>query len=158
MQDFPEPPFQNSSAGFLAAHMARLFTHSLTEALQPLGLAAAQFRVLTELWQEGGLTQRDLLVRLDVEQATLGNTLNRMARDGLISRQPHPNDGRAQLIFLTEHARQLRTPALEAARGVNQQALAGLTENQCSTLLNLMTRVIRTLRQNPRDDGPSAVG
>jgi DNA-binding MarR family transcriptional regulator len=123
--------------------MARLFTQALAEALQPLGLAAAQFR----------LTQRDLVVQLDVEQATLGNTLSRMERDELISRQPHPQDGRAQLIFLTEHARQLRTSALEAAHKVNQQALAGLTENERATLLDLVKRIITTLRQNPKGDG-----
>jgi DNA-binding MarR family transcriptional regulator len=133
--------------------MARLFTQALAEALQPLGLAAAQFRVLTELWQADGLTQRDLVVQLDVEQATLGNTLSRMERDELISRQPHPQDGRAQLIFLTEHARQLRTSALEAAHKVNQQALAGLTENERATLLDLVKRIITTLRQNPKGDG-----
>jgi len=48
-----------------------------------------------QLWAEDGLTQRDLVERLDIEQATMGNTLGQMEHDGLIVRTPHPTDGRA---------------------------------------------------------------
>ena len=79
--------------------------------------------VLLELWREEGLTQRDLVARLDVEQATLANTLARMERDGLVRRKPHPVDGRAQSIHLTDRARRLEAPATKAADGINQRLL-----------------------------------
>ena len=66
------------SAGYLANHMARLFAQRLHERIRPLGLAPAQFMTLLALWEEDGLTQRDLFERLDVEQATMANTLARM--------------------------------------------------------------------------------
>lgn len=136
------------SAGFLANHMARLFAHALQVEVGPLGLAPAQFMALLELWERDGLTQADLVERLDVEQATLANTLSRMQRDGLIRRVPHPEDRRARLIFLTDAARALETPAKQAAAGVNARALASLSDNQRETLLDLMTEVIGALRQH----------
>ena len=98
---------KTASAGFLANHMARLFAAGLQRRVAPLGLAPAQFMVLLELWQDDGLTQRDLVERLDVEQATMANTLARMVRDGLVTRMPHLADRRAQIVRLTPHARAL---------------------------------------------------
>ena len=62
--------FRQASTGFQANHMARLLTQALAEILRPLGLAPAQFIVLIELWDGEALTQKDLMGRLDVEQAT----------------------------------------------------------------------------------------
>ena len=138
------------SAGYLANHMARLFAVQLTEALRPLGIATAQFAVLLQLWQADGLTQRDLVVLLDLEQATVANTLARMERDGLIERCPHPEDQRAQIIHLTQPARALERPATAAARAVNHRALAGLAPGEVEQLLSLMARVIETQRLHRR--------
>ena len=69
------------SAGFLANHMARLFANGLQQRIRPLGLAPAQFMTLLALWDEDGLTQRELVQRLNVEQATMANTLIRMPAD-----------------------------------------------------------------------------
>lgn len=135
------------SAGFLANHMARLFAKGLQQSIRPLGLAPAQFMTLLELWGEDGLTQRQLVERLDVEQATMANTLTRMERDGLIERRPHPGDGRSHSIHLTPKAIALRQPATDAARGVNAVALGGLSEAERLAFLDLTLRVVGSLKQ-----------
>ncbi|MEZ6022728.1 MAG: MarR family transcriptional regulator [Hyphomonadaceae bacterium] len=137
---------KTKSAGFLANHMARLFARHLQAAVAPLGLMPAQFMTLLELWEGDGLTQADLVARLDVEQATLANTLKRMERDGLIRRRPHPSDSRAQLIYLTPKARDMEAPAKAAAQSINQVALAGLSKPDREALLRLMNEVVGALR------------
>lgn len=134
------------SPGYLANHMARLFAQGLAEAIRPLGLAPAQFMTLLELWDEDGLTQADLVARLDVEQATMAGTLGRMVRDGLVTRRPHPSDRRAQCIHLTERARALRAPATAAAASVNAQAMAGLAPAKAAEFVELLHRIIGNLR------------
>lgn len=135
------------SAGFLANHMARLFAKGLQQNIRPLGLAPAQFMTLLELWGEDGLTQRELVERLDVEQATMANTLTRMERDGLIERRAHPEDGRSQSIHLTKKAISLREPATGAARAVNAVALGELSEEERLAFLDLTRRVISSLKE-----------
>ncbi len=143
-------PFEKSrSAGYLANHMARLFAHGLAQRIKPLGLAPAQFMTLLELWREDGLTQGELVARLDVEQATMANTLTRMARDGLIERRPHPTDGRAQSIHLTDKAIALEGPATAAAAAQNDVALAGLSEEERSVFLDTMNTVIHAMKSAP---------
>lgn len=137
---------KTTSAGYLANHLARLFAIRLHERIRPLGLAPAQFMTLIELWREDGLTQRDLVQRLDVEQATMAKTLARMERDGLVVRTPHPDDGRAQQVRLTDRGRALREPATAAAREVNRAALAPLSEAERRQLIALIGRVVDGMR------------
>lgn len=139
---------KSQSAGYLANHMARLFAQGLHDRIRPLGLAPAQFMTLLELWGADGLTQSDLVSRLDVEQATMANTLIRMERDGLIVRKPHPEDRRSQQIWLTAKARALRDPATQAASAQNEKALSGLTERQRQQFLDLMTTAIAAMRDD----------
>jgi DNA-binding MarR family transcriptional regulator len=112
-----------------ATQLATQFARSVTRALQSravrLGFSPGQFPVLLELWEEEGLTQRQLLDRVDVEQATMANTLARMERDGLIERRVHPRDKRAQQIFLTEKARAMREEALAMAREAEDAVFSG---------------------------------
>jgi DNA-binding MarR family transcriptional regulator len=137
--------FRNESAGFLVNHMARLFANALHARIRPLGLAPAQFMALLELWEGDGLTQRDLVRRLDVEQATMANTLARMERDGLIVRRANPGDARSQTVHLTRAALALREPAMEAAMAVNAVALAGLSEDDRDRFLAMMRQAIAAL-------------
>ena len=90
--------FKDQSAGFLANHIARIFARGLSARIRPLGLTTGTFPALLELWETDGLTQKQLVTRLDIEQATMANTLARMERDGLIARKKDATDGRVQRI------------------------------------------------------------
>jgi DNA-binding MarR family transcriptional regulator len=137
--------FRDDSAGFLVNHMARLFERALKSRIQPLGLAPAQFMTLLELWERDGVTQRDLVHRLDVEQATMANTLARMERDGLIERRTNPADARSQTVHLTPRAASLREPAIAAATAINDAALANCSPDERAMFLAAMRRIIATL-------------
>ena len=137
---------KSQSAGYLANHLARLFAQGLHGRIGPLGLAPAQFMTMLELWAEDGLTQADLVARLDVEQATMANTLSRMERDGLVRRLPHPEDKRARQNWLTSKGADLQAPATAAAQAQNERALRGLTAAEQQVLLALMRRVIAAMK------------
>ena len=140
-----------TSAGYLANHMARLFAHGLQARIRPLGLTTGTFPALLELWEDDGLTQKELVERLDIEQATMANTLRRMERDGLVRRHPHPVDGRARQVWLTPKARSLRDDALAAATAQNKAALAGLAPDEREHFIQFMTRTIDRMRCSRRE-------
>ena len=106
---------RKESAAYLANLLAKAASRALQARADGSGFAPGQFPVLLELWSGDGLTQRELLDRLDIEQATMANTLSRMERDGLVSRRRHPKDKRAQLVFLTARGKALQETALAAA-------------------------------------------
>ena len=135
-----------TSAGYLVNHMARLFAEGLRKRIAPLGIVPGQFPALLALWERDGLTQKELLQLVAIEQATLANTLNRMERDGLIARKEHPADARARTIHLTEKARSIRDAAYQAAMDTNQEALSGLSDEEHQAFLNFMRRTITELQ------------
>lgn len=133
---------KDQSAGYLVNHVGRIFARGLTAQIRPLGLTTGTFPALLELWETDGLTQKQLVERLDIEQATMANTLARMERDGLITRRRSAGDRRAQHVFLTQRARDLRAPAIEAATGVNAAVLANLNDSERRQFIELMRKII----------------
>ncbi|MCP4315796.1 MAG: MarR family transcriptional regulator [Hyphomicrobiales bacterium] len=139
---------KTKSAGYLANHMARLFAQALHERIAPLGIVPGQFPALLALWERDGVTQKELVARLDIEQATMANTLIRMERDGLIRRTRHPSDARAQQIWLTAKAKDIRDEAYQEANDVNALALSGLSEAERSNFIDYMGRIIGAMQDD----------
>lgn len=137
----------NASAGYLVHHLARLFFEELRKRIEPLGIVPGQFPALLALWQKDGQTQKELIEKLDIEQATMANTLNRMERDGLIRRKDHPTDGRAKIICLTEKAVAVRNEAYAAASSVNEMALADLSPEEQELFIGFVQRILHTLKR-----------
>ena len=134
------------SAGYLVNHIARLFAEGLRKRVEPLGIVPGQFPALLELWVQDGQTQKQLVEKLDIEQATLANTLARMERDGLITRTEHPEDRRAKIVNLTEKSIAIRDDAYAAASETNASAMASLSKEEQAQFVDFMQRIIRTLR------------
>lgn len=134
------------TAGSVITHASRLMVQAFSALQSQLNLTPAQYRVVVELSRRGNLTQKDLIARLDVEQSTIGNTLNRMEQDGLIDRKPHPTDGRAQLLCLTPHAIKLGEQAFKHAKRLNEKALSGFSADEKDQFFELMQKLIKTLK------------
>lgn len=135
------------SAAYLAGQLAKGFSRSLQQRAAGLGFSPGQFPVLLELWAEDGLTQKQLLERVDIEQATMANTLARMARDGLVERRAHPSDKRAQLVFLTEKATAMKGDAVRAAMQADQDLFDGFRSFERQLLLEYMRRIIENAKR-----------
>lgn len=135
------------SAAYLASQLAKGFTRSLQQRAAGLGFSPGQFPILVELWSEDGLTQKQLLERVDIEQATMANTLARMERDGLIERRPHPHDKRAQLIFLTPKATAMQADAVKAAVAADQELFKGFRTFERELLLEYIRRILENAKR-----------
>lgn len=135
------------SAAYLAGQLAKAFSRSLHQRAAALGFSPGQLPVLLELWAEDGLTQKQLLDRVGIEQATMANTLARMQRDGLVDRRPHPRDRRAQQVFLTEKARAMEEIAVRAAREADDAMFAGFRRFERELLLEYMRMIIQNTRK-----------
>jgi len=140
------------SAVYLSSLLAKGFSRSFQLRAAALGFSPGQFPILIELWSQDGLTQRDLVAKLQIEQATIANTLTRMERDGLIERRPHPKDKRAQLLFLTEKGRGIETEAKAASREADDALFVGFRRFE----RELMLEYIRLAIDNARKLGDEA--
>lgn len=141
---------RKESAAYLASLLAKGASRALQTRAGGTGLAPGQLPVLLELWAGDGLTQRQLLDRLDIEQATMACTLARMERDGLILRRRHPRDRRAQLVFLTDRGKALREHALAAAAATEEALFRGFRRFERELLLEYMRMALANLARDQR--------
>lgn len=86
----------------------RLYAKALSKRLDPHGVRPGYLEILFRLWEGDGITQKELHAGLDVEQATLSNTLKRMERDGFLTRERNRKDRRRSAILLTDTGASLR--------------------------------------------------
>jgi DNA-binding MarR family transcriptional regulator len=136
---------RRESLGYQVNHLARLLAQALAAGIAPHGVVPGQFAQLLALFEQDGLSQRELCDRVRIEQATMANTLKRMERDGLVRCVPDPDDRRRIRVYLTDRARQIQHDLIAAARQVNAAATAGLTESQIATYLHVTSRLISNL-------------
>jgi MarR family transcriptional regulator for hemolysin len=87
------------------------------------------------------MTQAELSRVVAIEPPTVVRTVDRMVRDGLVTRAPDPDDGRLSRIHLTERARSLRDELVPLAAAVNEEILDGLTASEARTLRRLLAKV-----------------
>jgi len=126
-------------------HLSRLMTQSLGDAIGAHGVTPGQLPVLMCLWEQDGLTQRELYERVHIEQATMSNTLSRMERDGLIKRKPDPKDRRAARVTLTPKAQKLEPVLANAVKAVQKTALGEIKKKDKKALLTALSEMIDNL-------------
>ncbi|EYF08716.1 MarR family winged helix-turn-helix transcriptional regulator [Chondromyces apiculatus] len=147
MQDGKSPPPWDpaSSASFWINRASRQILRLHEGRLRPLGFGMNQMPVLHALGDGAALSQKELARGARVEQPTMAEMLARMERDGVVQREPNPDDARGTLTSLTRSAR-LRLPKAKAAliQG-EQEATAGLSAEEKVLLVSLLQRVVSNL-------------
>ncbi len=131
----------------LINRVARLMTRVGESRMKPLGFSPGQLPVLGALARHGPLSQKALAEGGKIEQPSMAQMLARMERDGLVTRRPDPDDGRASLYSLTDKARD-QLPALhQALIEGGREALAGFSEVEQDLLRLLLKRMITNLER-----------
>jgi DNA-binding MarR family transcriptional regulator len=126
--------------GYLSAQLARHLSNRLREGLTPLGLLPAQFTALAEIARDEGLTQKDLVERLDLEQPGVARTLAGLEAMGWIERRNIR--GRSQGLHLTARAREALPRAHEVMAQIDRQALTALSRTEAANFLDTLGELI----------------
>jgi len=69
------------------------------------GLTDPQFTVLAWLNKNGPMTPGQLAEAERIQPPSMTRTVNCLAEDGLVSKEPHPTDGRLVMVSLTDAGR-----------------------------------------------------
>ena len=118
--------------------------------LEPLGLTYPQYLVMLVLWEQDGLTVRELGQRLQLDSGTLTPLLKRLQAAELVTRQRRQEDEREVDIRLTDTGLALR----EKASGI-PECLAQCMQlpfDQMQTLRDELKRLTRQIQLSQRED------
>ncbi len=132
---------REQSAGYVINLLARRYARALQRRIEPEGCTIGQFPFLLLLWEEDELSPSEISRRIDIEQATVTNTLKRMERDGLIERRSDPNDGRRAVVVITEKGTSLRDILLNHAMAVNNLAATDIDPEKMEVFMEVAAKM-----------------
>jgi DNA-binding MarR family transcriptional regulator len=107
----------DESPGLLLWQVTNRWQAAQRATLKPYGLTHVQFvllAALTWLGADGPVRQRDLAEHAATDPMMTSQVLRALETLGLVERRPHPQDGRARALAVTEEGRALANQAVVA--------------------------------------------
>ena len=112
------------------AHLVKLAARGVARALQmrltEYSVSYGHWTFLRILWEEEGLTQRELSARAGVMEPTTFAALKAMAQRGYVTRRRNPQSRKEMQVFLRPQGRSLQAKLVPLAEEVNDVALRGV--------------------------------
>jgi DNA-binding MarR family transcriptional regulator len=133
----PQAAAERQLCGLVNGLASQISAH-VRERAGKLGLTAAQATALREL--TGPMTMSELAERMSCEPSNATVVVDRLERQGLLDRRPHPTDRRAKQLILTPDGTALRERLLGLLG--EESPLAGLTPEEQGVLKDLLQRAI----------------
>lgn len=128
----------------------QLMQARVDDVLRPDGLTFARYELLMLLHfsRKGSLPITRASLRLQVHPTSVTNAVDRLQAARLVVRRPHPTDGRATLVEITEAGRAV---ALRATSRLNDEVFArpGLSSRRLGALVAALTEFRRAAGDFP---------
>ena len=135
----------------------RLYTASrlLTQAYHPLlseqGLTYPQYLVLLVLWEKDAQPVNDIAKRLYLETNTVTPLLQRMEKEGIISRKKGKEDARQMIVSLTKKGKNLQEGLCTVPLAVGGSVLCeSVTPETVPDLFRMLDDMIEKLSNSPK--------
>lgn len=127
----------------------RLILRRIQAIAQAHDLSLNQYFVLRELWDDPGLSQKALSVRINLLEPAVVNTLHSMVERDLVVRKKSVIDRRASELFLTRAGTSVTRKIFLEVAAMNVAATSGLREAQVEALEATLVRVRDNLQEAP---------
>ncbi len=135
----------------MALRAAYLSMHRQADAaLQPFGVTANQFVILSVLAEEDGITQRALVDRTSSDANTIRPILAALEKKHFVMRDAHPDDGRAWCVKLTRSGRSAFDEMRTGSETFRNQLTAPLSKTESRNLIEMLDRLVGVMNQSRR--------
>lgn len=98
--------------------------------------------VLWVLWREQGIKTVELGRLAGLEPSTMTGLLDRMERDGLVTRAPDPDDRRVQVIHLTENGMKIRESVMRMVNETMDIMFEGIKNDDLNVTVDVLRKVL----------------
>lgn len=136
------------NGGFLITKIKQLGDRIFEKILSEKNMDAfngAQGRILYVLWQEDGIPIRALSDRCGLAITSLTTMLERMEKQGLITRLQDTKDKRKTLLYLTDKAHELKQDYDSVSLRMGQIYYQGFSEEEIVRFEGYLDRISRNL-------------
>ncbi|MDB5861191.1 MAG: transcriptional regulator, MarR family-like protein [Ramlibacter sp.] len=139
--DVIDSSYLESLLGYNARRATLTVIEVFLETMAPYQLRPVDFSVLSLIAHNPGITSRQLCTTLGILPPNLVGMVNTLEKRELISRQPHPRDGRATGLHLTQSGEKLMRDAEATAAELEAGVAARLSPSELRTLIRLLKKI-----------------
>jgi len=118
---------------------------------QRFGLSIPEWRVVAVVGQHGTASTQEVIERTGMDRVRVSRAVIRLADKGLLQRQPHPRDQRAQMLRLSRKGRTVYGEIVPLARALQAALASALSEREQQQLLAILDKVAARTRQLAED-------
>lgn len=105
------------------------------------GLTTSQVVVLAQLWENDGLTQKEIQEKLEIKPASISGIVDLLVSKGWIIRKTDEKDGRVKRLYITEKSKNIQSECLEILLKVEEKLTKGFTEEEKVIFLSWIKRM-----------------
>ncbi len=136
------------------AHLIKDATRALLRALQMRltehSVSLGQWTFLRVLWENDGITQRELSEQVGVMEPTTFTALKTMEKLGYVIRRKKIDNRKMVYVFLTPRGRLLKSKLVPLAEEVNRIAVENINPQDITTMRHLLFTIIENLARDER--------
>lgn len=133
--------YLESLMGYNARRATLVIIDQFLRHMAVYGLRPVDFSVLSLIAHNPGITSRQLCTTLNIQPPNLVGMINQLQKRDLITRRPHPHDGRAMGLHLTAEGRKMIRQAEVTAAELEEAATARLSGAERKTLIQLLRKI-----------------
>lgn len=122
-----------SNSGFYIGRIKQVNTRLLNKFLAQKNITAfngEQGRILHVLWENDGISNRELSKKSGLAMSSLTTMFERMEEKNLLIRKFCPSDKRKSLIFLTDYAKSLKSEYDEISDKMTEISFEGISDEE----------------------------
>jgi DNA-binding MarR family transcriptional regulator len=128
--------------GYLLKHANLRLTQLTGPALEPYGIDGRELAVLHVLDEADPLSQQEAARRLRIDRTTMVALIDTLEGKKLVSRRPHPDDRRKNMVELTTRGRDTLRDGGQAVEEAERVFLAKLPADDAAHLRDLLDKLI----------------
>ena len=128
--------------GYLLKHANLRLAQHTGPALEPYGVDGRELAVLHVLDEADPLSQQEAARRLRIDRTTMVAMIDTLEGKKLVSRRPHPDDRRKNMVELTPRGRDTLRDGGQAVEEAERAFLAKLPADDAALLRELLDKLI----------------
>ena len=135
--------------GYLLKHAERRLQELSGQALAPFGIDGRELGILLLLGSHEPASQQQAAQRLGVDRTTMVAMLDKLEGKGLVSRHPHAEDRRRNVVELTAAGQETLRLARRASDDAERALLAPLSPRKGEEFREALRRIAAQHRNEP---------
>jgi DNA-binding MarR family transcriptional regulator len=123
----------------------RLYMRALQQRLELYQISFGHWAILRVLWEEQGITQKDISLRTGLMEPTVHQALVNLENQNIIMRERVNGNQKKWYVFLTTNGKQLRKKLEPLALEVNQLAETDICTKDLEITRKVLLQIIHNL-------------